>query len=136
MNKKYASENRSKTGKRIKEKNFIVRGTRFIVYFMIVIQQFLFTKPDNLQSLFNFSTLKTSLFEVGLQHFYIFKTVDTSKKVTSRMSKFQDLMQKAIAVKNGQMLEKRRHFEQQPQFVQAGLHYIEKFREVRRQAFS
>lgn len=51
------------------------------------------------------------------------------------MDDFKELMQQAVSIKSGQMLEKRRNFEQLPVFVKAGLYYQPKYHNVRQQGF-
>ena len=43
------------------------------------------------------------------------------------MEHFQDIFQQAVSIKNSQMHSRRQKFEAQPQFVKAGLYYLNKF---------
>ena len=51
------------------------------------------------------------------------------------MEHFQDIFQQAVSIKNSQMHSRRQKFEAQPQFVKAGLYYLNKFESVRAQGF-
>lgn len=51
------------------------------------------------------------------------------------MEDFDTLMKQAVSIKTGQMMSKRRKFEVQPLFIKAGLYYLVKFSNVRRQGF-
>ncbi len=52
------------------------------------------------------------------------------------MDHFQDIFQQAVLIKNGQMLSRRQKFESQPIFIKAGLFYLHKFENVRKQNFN
>lgn len=51
------------------------------------------------------------------------------------MEHFQDIFQQAVSIKNSQMLSKRQKFESQPIFIKAGLFYLTKYENVRKQKF-
>jgi len=51
------------------------------------------------------------------------------------MEDFDSLMKQAVSIKTGQMLDKRRKFESLPLFIKAGLYYLVKFANVRKQGF-
>ena len=49
------------------------------------------------------------------------------------MDHFENVMKQAVSIKTGQMLSKRVKFEAAPLYVKAGLYYIQKFENVRKQ---
>lgn len=51
------------------------------------------------------------------------------------MEHFQDIFQQAVSIKNSQMLSRRHKFESQPLFLKAGLYYLNKYENVRKQNF-
>lgn len=51
------------------------------------------------------------------------------------MENFESLMKQAVNIKTGQMMQKRVKFEASPLFVKAGLYYLQKYENVRKQGF-
>lgn len=51
------------------------------------------------------------------------------------MDHFQDIFHQAVNIKNCQMLSRRQKFESQPIFIKAGLYYLNKYENVRKQSF-
>ena len=43
------------------------------------------------------------------------------------MDDYQNLFSHAIKIKNTEMLSRRKKFENNPQFIKAGLYYLEKY---------
>lgn len=50
--------------------------------------------------------------------------------------KFDDLMKAAVSIKTDQMAKKKRFFDGLPTFLQAGVYYTKKQKNVRRQRFN
>ena len=51
------------------------------------------------------------------------------------MEDFDSLMKQAVSLKTSQMMQKRKKFETMPLFIKAGLYYLPKFMNVRKQGF-
>lgn len=51
------------------------------------------------------------------------------------MEDFDTLMKQAVSIKTSQMTQKRKKFEQLPLFIKAGLYYLAKYDNVRKQGF-
>eukprot|EP01022_Parablepharisma_sp_SALTPOND_P028822 TRINITY_DN71825_c1_g1_i1.p3 TRINITY_DN71825_c1_g1~~TRINITY_DN71825_c1_g1_i1.p3 ORF type:complete len:357 (-),score=56.41 TRINITY_DN71825_c1_g1_i1:1506-2576(-) len=63
----------------------------------------------------------------------ISKTRQTKMNTTPKMNSFNELFKCAANIKAAQLAEKRKNFDKQPHFIQSGLYFHDKLKEVRSQ---